>query len=58
MTQMVDSIGVDLRAGTIGSVLVMTGTAGGGDRPVPPVPRALPWHPGKRKVAVHAPDGT
>jgi multidrug resistance efflux pump len=34
--------GVELRVGTTGSVLVMTGTANGDDdRPVPPVPQAL-----------------
>ena len=33
--------GVDLRVGTTGSVLVMTGTAGADARPVPPVPQAL-----------------
>ena len=34
--------GVDLRVGTTGSVLVMTGTANGDDdRPEPAVPQAL-----------------
>jgi hypothetical protein len=34
--------GVELRVGTTGSVLVMTGTANGDDdRPVPAVPQAL-----------------
>ena len=37
-----DTDGVELRVGTTGSVLVMTGTANGDDdRPVPAVPQAL-----------------